>query len=144
MNQRHGRIVVGVDGSPDAKKALRWAADQAELTGAELDVVTAWERPSGHRHDAEYTEAELPNLVAKGQSEVIRDVLGDQPECRITTRVSEDMAVSLLLAASADADLLVLGSRGRGGAVGMLGSVSHQCVQRAQCPVVVIPHSAEC
>lgn len=144
VSQVAGRIVVGVDGSDESKAALRWAARQAELTGASLEAVITWHLPS-----AAYG-APMPVLTgwdfAPGAQEVvdgaILEVLGAEPAIKITTVVEEGYPALMLLQASVGADLLVVGSRGHGAFTGMLlGSVSEHCVTHASCPVVVVRSS---
>lgn len=79
-------------------------------------------------------------LTKKVLSETIAATLGDSAVADITLIVAEGQPVHVILTASQGADLLVVGSRGRGGFAGLvLGSVSQHCVQHAPCPVVVIP-----
>ena len=136
------RILVGVDGSDESKQALRWAAEQAGYTGASLDVVTAWQVPLGFGWPAVLPEDYDPAADAKQVLDaVIEEVLGADPSVEIRRIVEEGQAASALLRYSKGARELVVGSRGRGGFAGMLlGSTSHQCVQHATCPVVVIRH----
>lgn len=137
------RIVVGVDGSDESKEALRWAAEQAGYTGSSLDVVTAWQVPLGFGWPAILPEDYDPAADAKQVLDaVIEEVLGANPQVEIRRIVEEGQAAAALLEHSKGARELVVGSRGRGGFAGMLlGSTSHQCVQHASCPVVVIRHN---
>jgi nucleotide-binding universal stress UspA family protein len=147
-----GRIVVGVDGSPGSRAALRWALGQAQRTDARLDVVRAVWHPGDYEWAAmptNYGTVPLPIpephedlIAAAGESlaEVVRDVIGDDPPVPVTTRAVDGQASGVLLDAAKDADLLVLGRHGHGGLIGMvLGSVSRHCVEHAPCGVVVIP-----
>jgi nucleotide-binding universal stress UspA family protein len=133
------RIVVGVDGSPASVAALEWAAHQAELTGAALEVLMTWEWPTSYgwtlpissefdpEHDSETTLAELLGPVRKAHPGVV-----------IEASVLEGHPAPVLVKASEGADLLVVGSRGHGEFTGMLlGSVSEHCVSNAHCPVLV-------
>lgn len=137
-NELH-RIVVGVDGSPASRRALRWAADQAALTGATVVAVHAWELPAT---DSWHTLADLADRLAeaadKTLSGVVGDVIGDR-RVPVEARVVQDHPVAALLREAKGADLLVVGSRGHGAFSGaLLGSVSHYCTQHADCPVVVV------
>ncbi|MCW2640742.1 MAG: UspA domain protein [Dactylosporangium sp.] len=142
-----GRIVVGIDGSESSKHALRWAIRQAELTGASVDALNAWEIPlyAGVAPMIE-TGADIDALTKAGEqvlTETLAEVAGDHPPAVIRTRVVQGHPALALLQAAEGAELLVLGCRGYGGFVGtLLGSVSQYCVLHAACPVVVIrePH----
>lgn len=143
MNQKYGRIVVGVDGSDGSKAALRWAVGQAELTGAKVEAVAAWEYPATYGWAPMYSDDEtLPELTKKQVSETVRDTLGAEAADLIGVTVTEGQSAHVLLTSSAGADLLVVGRRGRGGFAGLLlGSVSQHCVHHASCPVVVVPRA---
>ena len=136
------RIVVGVDSSLGSKTALRWALAQARMTGASIQAVTAWQNPVVY--DGWVTAPDSYSIAAiaeKVLAEAVADVVGtqDQPVC-VRTAVAEGPAAQVLLTAATGADLLVVGSRGRGAFAGMLlGSVSQHCVQHAPCAVAVIP-----
>jgi nucleotide-binding universal stress UspA family protein len=134
------RIVVGVDGSSSSKAALAWAIRQATLTGATVDAITAWEFP------AAFPTPWPPSLFTdfKSQAErVLAEAVADlsdlAAQVEIRPRTVEGNAAKVLLDASAGADLLVVGNRGRGGfAEALLGSVGQYCVHYGTCPVVVI------
>lgn len=134
------RIVVGVDGSPASVDALRWAARQAALTGSTLEAIVSWHYPV--QYGAEfYSEtidwsAVAQNALDTALAEARRD---DSFACRRT--VTEGHPAQVLVDASADAELLVVGSRGHGGFAGLLlGSVSEYVIAHAVCPVLVIRH----
>ncbi|MEU8238984.1 universal stress protein [Actinoplanes missouriensis] len=140
---RAGDIVVGVDGSPSATDALRWAADQARLTGARLHAVTAWQLPVYYGWAPLDTfDDDLAAAAGKVLSGAVREVLGDNAiDSEVVESVVAGHPAQVLIDASARAALLVIGSRGHGAfAEALLGSVSHQCVQHAACPVVVVRH----
>ena len=133
------RIVVGVDGSPSSINALGWAVEQADRTGAALDVLMTWEWPQS------YGWSMVPNDFepARDCEKVLDDALGPirraHPEIPIRSSVLEGHPAPLLVEASRGADLLVVGSRGHGEFAGMLlGSVSEHCVTNAHCPVLVL------
>ena len=129
-------VVVGIDGSESSKHALRWAVRQAQLTGAELVALTAWHLPEMYGYVSRDYDVDAANMLDR----VLKEVLDPPPEVRVTPRVVEGRTASVLIDASKDADLLVLGTRGHGGFEGMLlGSVSQHCVNHAACPVVVVP-----
>ena len=169
------RIVVGVDASPGALRALAWAADEARLRLASLQVVHAYhaqalaaplyypsqealpglavaagERPP-EEEPAETLEqrAEFREAVRRQAEDLLEGLLAEVGEAvegvDVQRSVVEDRdPAEALVGLSADAEMLVVGSRGRGGFTSLLlGSVSHAAVLHARCPVVVIPASAE-
>jgi nucleotide-binding universal stress UspA family protein len=166
-----GRIVVGVDASPGAKTALAWAAEEARLRQAVLQVVYAYHSqeltapyyfPSQHAlpgtvvgaagepSQQEMTatlqdRAEFEEAFRGRAEQLLEALLGELEETASRlevqpTVVAERHPAEALVKLSADADLLVVGSRGRGGFTELLlGSVSHAAVLHAVCPVVVVP-----
>lgn len=134
------RIVVGVDGSLPSKAALAWAIRQAKLTGAVVEAVIAWHRPTSYGYPVTVPDdTDYRQLAAKVAADAIAEVAGP---VEIRSKVVEGNAAAALLAASAGAELLVVGSRGHGGFVeALLGSVSQHCVHHATCPVVIIRDS---
>ena len=134
------RIVVGVDGSEPSKAALRWALRQADLTGATVEAVIAWEYPiNAGSAPVIVDDAATGKFAATALQETVDDVTRPGPPAEVRTTVAQGNSARVLLNAAADADLLVIGSRGHGGFAGLLlGSVSQHCVSHANCPVVVI------
>jgi nucleotide-binding universal stress UspA family protein len=144
MNIAHGkpRIVVGVDESPASLAALRWAAREAGLRAAWLQVVQAWERarwrvapyascvrPRGTDEDSTAAGARLEGAV--------RTMLGPASVIPVTVEVAEGLATQVLLDRAAGADLLVLGgvaSTGRDA----IGPVARDCLRHPPCPIVVV------
>lgn len=135
-------VIVGIDGSPDSVRALRWAAEQARSLQAPLQALTTFEVPpifgasamAGWEDPARLEEAARTMLA-----DIVREAVGDEVE--VEERVVRGHPAQVLVEESPDAQLLVLGSRGRGGFTGMLlGSVSQHTVTHARCPVVVIPN----
>jgi nucleotide-binding universal stress UspA family protein len=135
------RIVVGVDGSESSREALRWAAGQAKLSGAELDAVTTWKLPT--EWAVPYPEGLDPEADAsKVLEETVRAVLGEHPDVEVHTRVFEGHPAPSLVDVARGAQLLVVGSHGHGAFTGMLlGSVSEHCVSHSPCPVVVVRYA---
>jgi nucleotide-binding universal stress UspA family protein len=133
-------IVVGVDGSEPSLKALRWAAQQARLTGATLRVLTTWEVATGTGWVPTFPVDYDPQAVARqALDEAITETLGADPDVAVERIVKEGHAAPVLLAAAKDADLLVVGSHGHGAFAGMLiGSVSEHLVRHAPCAIVVV------
>lgn len=143
-SEEAGRIVVGVDGSPSANAALRWAVRQAELTGDAIEAVIVWQFPIvgasyGWAGVAVTEGMDLPAIAEKTLAQAIDEATGDGSAAAITPRVIEGYPASVLVDESADADLLVVGSRGHGTfADALLGSVSQHCSHHARCPVVIV------
>jgi nucleotide-binding universal stress UspA family protein len=134
-----GRVVVGVDGSPSSLDALSWAARQAELTAARLEVVMSWEWPSSYGWAVPVPEDFDPEGDIHATLEKILSPLrAARPGLGIDARVVHGHPAPILVEASTGADLLVVGSRGHGEFVGMvIGSVSEYCASHARCPVLV-------
>ena len=137
--KRPPTVVVGVDGSESSIAALRWAARQAELTGAELRAVISWELPSAAYWVPLPNDLDLESSARSTLAAQIAQTLGPEPKVPVTQVVAQGHPAPTLVGHAADADLLVLGSRGHGELASvLLGSVSEHCVTHAHCPVVVI------
>jgi len=136
---RHGRVVVGVDGSPYARRALLWAAHYAERTEATVVAVLAW----SPRHRDDTAAATAPGSRHEIQLErVLHDELARvtaQHQVPVTGVVRRGPPAAVLREAAADADLLAVGSHGRNSIMGRLtGSVSQQLVQQCAAPLVLV------
>jgi nucleotide-binding universal stress UspA family protein len=133
------RIVVGIDGSPASVGALEWAARQADLTKATLDVIMTWDWPSGYGWSVPFPDGYDPEEgVRQTVQQTTADLRAAHPTTVITSRVAQGHPAPVLVEASGGADLLVVGSRGHGEFVGMLiGSVSEYCATNARCPVLI-------
>lgn len=131
-------MVVGVDGSDSSIDALGWARRLAVVLDAEIDAVTAWHYPVNDGM-AIATLDWNPSIDAAGVlADAIRSAFGEDQPAGLRAVVTEGHPARVLLDASVDADMLVVGSRGHGGFVGMLlGSVSSYCAEHATCPVLV-------
>lgn len=144
MTEARPVVVVGVDGSDASKDALRWAAKQAQLTGGELHAVISWDFPPSYGFYVDYSDAEFDAQARKTLEEAVTEMLGESPSVPVTFSVVKGRPAEVLIDASRSADLLVVGSHGRGAFTGMLlGSVSQHCVQRAACSVLVVRSRAE-
>ena len=131
------RIVVGVDGSDHGNAALHWAVDEAKAHTAEIIAVFAWQMPLIGIPGA-FDREELEKLCINFLEETVAAVV-PAPPVPITKLVAHGDVSASLIEAAKSTDMLVLGSRGRGGFAGLkLGSVSSECVQHAACPVVII------
>jgi nucleotide-binding universal stress UspA family protein len=137
--KRGPKVIMGFDGSEPSVEALRWAARQADSTGSLLEVIMAWEWPASYGWSFSLPESYSPDDEAQSVLDVAAERLrGDHPRLKVQTTAIEGRPGPTLVAASHDADLLVVGSRGHGSFSGMLlGSVSQYCVAHAACPVVV-------
>ncbi|GGT40372.1 universal stress protein [Streptomyces chromofuscus] len=134
------RVVVGVDGSPSSYAALRWAVQYAQRVGGFVEAVHAWDTPSaiGWSGPAIDPEFDLEQARERFAAE-LRTVFRDEHPAGLREELVEGDPSEVLIRASQGAELLVVGSRGRGGfARAMLGSVSQRCAQHAACPVVVV------
>ena len=130
-------VLVGVDGSEESRLALRWAFEYAQMSGAPVEAVIAWEIPPTYGLAPSYDDVDFEKKAQEIAEETIRAVVGDNAP--VTVRVERGHPAPILVAASEHAQLLVVGSRGHGAFAGMLlGSVSQHCVHQAHCPVVVI------
>jgi nucleotide-binding universal stress UspA family protein len=136
------RIVVGVDGSEESRAALLWACDEAELRRAELVALHAWMPPIGPFAAQGITVPEADMRALEEESvRMFDEALAAAPARGkgIERRIVDGLPAPALVAASKDAELLVVGSRGHGGFAGLLlGSVSYACAQRSHCPVAVV------
>ena len=145
-----GSIVVGVDASEAAQAALRFAAEEAKLRGAGLLAIHAWmyvpAPVAGDPGLMAMPEGDVPGVLeAERESaervleQALQEAFPDGPSVELESRLVEDDPTDALVAAAAQADLVVVGSRGRGDiASALLGSVSSHVVQHAPCPVVVV------
>ena len=135
-----GRIVVGADGSPTSDSALRFAFTRAQRHGRGLTVVRAWGSPAifvDVPGSAKWEQVEKEEQAAL--SEALVPWRDRYPEVDVLEKSVLGNAAALLVDESAAAELLVVGSRGRGGFGGLLlGSVSHAALHHAHCPVAVV------
>lgn len=134
-------IVVGVDGTPASKAALKFAIGEAAARGSAVEVVTAW-RWYGPREAlaGPATPREALESAQSIQDEAVAQVLRAVPGSPIVSRqVVQGDPAEVLLRAGRGADYLVLGTEHKGILKrAVLGSVSETCVRRATCPVVVV------
>jgi nucleotide-binding universal stress UspA family protein len=141
----HGVIVVGVDGSAAAERAIEWALEEARVYGDEVLLVHAWQYPvvamtAFHSQAWPALEhGEVEGVARHALDAVTETARKRAPEVRVDSRLVEGHPGEVLVDASGAARLLVVGSRGLGGFAGMLlGSVSSSCVHHGRCPVVVV------
>jgi nucleotide-binding universal stress UspA family protein len=120
-------IIVGIDGSDHSINAYRWAIDEAHRRDAEVTALFAWELPM----------VGIPGAFEREEMEGIAlQFLNDQLD---GIEHENGVRINLLEACKrTDAEMLVLGSRGRGGFSGLLlGSVGQECASHAPCPVLI-------
>ncbi len=137
-------VVVGVDGSSASSGALRWAAEQAARTGAELRVLTVWEVPAG------WGKADLVvSDIRRDLEEIARETVEEAVDAvralersglEVRGEVLRGSPARCLIEASRSAGLLVVGNVGHSPVSGLLlGSVADTVVRHAACPVAVVP-----
>ncbi|UWZ34156.1 universal stress protein [Dactylosporangium roseum] len=138
-----GRVLVGVDGSHDAERALRFAFEQASFRGTGLTAVQVGPRPGTTGPDdllpLVHDEETLQDFELRALAESVTGWVEKYPDVDVRRVAVRGRAAEVLTELSAGAELLVVGSRGRGGFTGLLlGSVSQAVIQHAACPVAVV------
>ncbi len=151
-----GRIVVGVDGSRESMAALRWAVEEARHRGARVETVYVFQNtPSWRLYGSQQSppaerdpdpggrvmaSEDLDEPHPQGLVDGMVDQLVRRDDVEIESVIVEDRDPARVLVERSDgADMLVVGSHGRGSVSEMLlGSVSHQCATHALCPIVII------
>lgn len=138
---RHGRIVIGVGDEPTDTAAMRFAVEEARRRGVPLEAVRAWRRPARGTTEHPLLAGEPARLHEEKAAQVLEAASRDVPaDIEVHRRTVEGHARQVLLGASADADLLVVGARRREGHYGLqLGRVAHGVLHHAVCPVAVVP-----
>jgi nucleotide-binding universal stress UspA family protein len=136
-------IVVGIDGSPESQKALTFAVNEARVRGDRLRAISVWQYAPGLviDHDTGF-DVHDKDRVAEAQTAAQAEldiVLAGATAPATELLVCEGDPAQVLIEESREADMLVVGSRGRGSLAGaLLGSVSQNCASHAQCPVTVV------
>lgn len=137
-------IVVGVDGSPESRRALRWACEEARLRDQEVVAAAVWNvfpvtvEPLAGLGPWEVGD-EPESVTRKTLHETVTDVGVDFPTVRITEKVVAGHPAEQLSELAATASMLVVGARGHGGLLGMLlGSTSRHVLAHCPCTVVVV------
>lgn len=133
------RIIVGVDGSPSANKATEWAAQEAELRGVTLELIHAWNYPNlgygGYVAVLEDFEKDARAVL----DDVTATVRQAHPALALISTLVQGPTAQTIIDKASQADMVVVGSRGKGGFSGLLlGSVGQQLVHHCESPVVII------
>jgi nucleotide-binding universal stress UspA family protein len=143
-------VVVGVDGSPVSELAVALAFDEAAARGCDLVAVHTWADTAvlfglggGYGQALDWT-----SLAEEAETLLTESLAGwheKYPGVTVRRVVERDQPANVLLEAARGAQLLVVGSRGRGGFTGLtLGSVSQALIHHSPCPVMIArPHSSE-
>jgi len=145
MDQQNQQIVLGLDGSPGSEAALAWAIGLGGALGR-IQPVIAWHYPwwsvsvpalgSPMPPSAEHLDQQARRLVDSMVAD-LDEALYLEPV------VARSVASAAILEVASDGSIIAVGTHGRGGALrGLLGSVSHQVVNRATVPVAVVPQEA--
>ncbi|MGW3152348.1 universal stress protein [Streptomyces sp. NPDC001177] len=134
------RVVVGVDGSTSSYAALRWAVRYAGLVGGTVHAVAVWELPGLYGWSAPAVDVDVDvDDARQHMQQELSEVLGADAAGAVKTHLVHGNAADVLLRAAEGAEVLVVGSRGRGGfARALLGSVSQHVSHHAPCPVVIV------
>ena len=138
-------IVVGVDGSGGSQQALKWAVKHAAQDHVPLtvlavhEVAESWWTGASIRYPQDRPEEEKARQAVQEEvNKIVSELGNDKPES-VAVRVVSGQAATILIDASGNADLVVVGSRGAGGFPHLrLGSVTTKVVSHAECPVVVV------
>ena len=132
-----GTVVVGIDGSECSLRGLAWAQDYAELTGSKLRLVNAWDIVVGY---GPFITVPVDDMLVAA-----KEVMGKArasvtlPDDQVETRLERGLPAQVLVNESADADLLVVGSKGHNPIASiMVGSVSSHCSHHAPCTVAIV------
>ena len=140
-------IVVGIDGSPNSERALDWAMQHAAALHAPLTAIAVHEVPKSYWGNIPVIgpgDAAVLDQLRQAAEQMAHEAegrLGDAKPASVTVRAVSGFPVKELVDASQDADMLVVGARGGGGFSRLLlGSVSSQVIQHAECAVVTVPH----
>jgi nucleotide-binding universal stress UspA family protein len=138
-------IVVGVDGSEGSEHALEFALAEARMRGGSVKAVSAWHVPVSAYNSGfvpvGVDPREFERIARSALDKTIEEAGAAEPGVSVMPILREGQPADVLVAEAREADLLVVGSRGRGGFKGLLlGSVSQQCAHHASCPVTIVPN----
>jgi nucleotide-binding universal stress UspA family protein len=138
-------VVVGVDGSDEADRALYWSIEEALMRGAGIRVVTAWHVPlaayasHGASPGTGVTLEDTVRIAAEGIADAAAGrIRAATPEVQVETRVVHGQPADVLIDTAIGADLLVVGAPRRHGVSGALTSPAVQCAVHASCPTAIV------
>lgn len=139
-----GRVVVGVGDSTDGEAAVRFAAREARVRGSALTAVRAWRAPTHEPGDhlliADDASGAHEEQASNRLTDALRETEREHPEVEVLRRLVEGPTHRVLLDASADADLIVVGALRRHGHFGLqLGRAAHSLLHHSECPVAIVP-----
>ena len=138
-------ILVGIDGSAHSQLALEWAAKEAALRHTSLTVLTVHQAVAGFwggtlHYAGDDSLVEKAREAAQAETDKVLAALGDARPTSVTVKAIQGIPAEELLNEGADAELIVVGSRGGGGFSRLLqGSVSAHVAEHAQVPVTILP-----
>ncbi|MGW5470042.1 universal stress protein [Streptomyces chartreusis] len=137
----HGRIVVGVGESAADSEAVRFAFEEARRRGVPLEAVRAWRCPAHETTDHPLLADAPARLHEQNAEETLTKALRDAPrDLELSRRTVEGHARRVLVDASCNADLLIVGAKRRTSPLGLqLGRVAHTALHHSACPVAVVP-----
>ncbi|OFI38136.1 universal stress protein UspA [Arthrobacter sp. SW1] len=139
----NGRIVVGVDGSEASIEALRQAQQLAASLGLRVEASAFWDYPQMYAGYVAMGIERFEEAAGNTLREAVEKAFGPELPDNVVSRLVRGHPRSMLIEASKDADMIVVGRRGHGGFGGLLlGSVSSAVVAHAHCPVLVV-HAPE-
>lgn len=139
-----GRVVVGIGDATGGAGAVRFAIREAEVRDCALTAVRAWRNPSQEPVDHMLIADDAARLreerASTGLDDAVREVVREHPQVDVHRQPVEGHAHRVLLEASAEADLIVVGAQRRHGHFGLqLGRVAHTLLHHSECPVAVVP-----
>lgn len=136
------RIGVGIEAHPQSELALEWAFKEALQRGALLEIIHAWDQPSGlfSRQLSEDKVAELGRAAVSGIESLVQDFKQRYPEVETEVSVVRGVPVEELVNHSQNLDLLLLGVRSS--ALGGVGGVIRGVMAHAECPLALVRHEA--
>jgi|HubBroStandDraft_2_1064218.scaffolds.fasta_scaffold163867_2 nucleotide-binding universal stress UspA family protein len=138
-------ILVGIDGSTHSQYALEWAAKEAALRHTSLTVLTVHQAVRGFwggtlHYEGDESLTDKARAAAQAETDKVLAGLGDARPASVTVKAAQGIPAEEILNEGADADMIVVGSRGGGGFSRLLqGSVSSTVAEHAKVPVTITP-----